>query len=295
MLTLLPKFLRYLKIERNCSDHTITAYQKDITQLIDFIQTIDPSLVQIENLTKHELKSFVSFLYEDDFSRKSIARKIASIRTFFRYARRTGRLESNAAAQLIFPKLEKKLPEFLSEEEVHSLMDLPNLQTNEGIRDKAILELFYSTGIRLSELAGLKLKDYNQWDSTIKVFGKGSKNRIVPIGKPAKKAIDDYLEIRGNSDSVTDTLFIGKGGKQIANSVIQKIVKNYVSQISEVKKKSPHVLRHTFATHMLDKGADLRAVKDFLGHESLSTTQVYTHVSIDRLKKVYQQAHPKAK
>jgi len=295
MLNLLPKFLHYLKIERNCSDHTITAYQKDIEQLIEFVQSIDQSLVQIENLTKFELKDFVSHLYQDEFARKSVSRKIATIRTFFRYARRTGRLESNAAAQLIFPKLEKRLPEFLSEEEIHSLMDLPNLSTEEGVRDKAILELFYSTGIRLSELTGLKLKDYSEWDSTIKVMGKGSKNRIVPIGKPSREALEAYLKIRKSLNVKEEMFFVGKGGKPLANSIVQKIVKNYVSQVSEVKKKSPHVLRHTFATHMLDKGADLRAVKDFLGHESLSTTQVYTHVSIDRLKKVYQQAHPKAK
>ena len=295
MQILLPKFLRYLKIERNYSDHTIIAYQKDIEQLIEYVQSLDPNLVMIENLTKHELKGFVAHLYQDEFSRKSISRKIASIRSFFRYGRRTGRIEANVSAQLIFPKAEKKLPEFLSEHEISELMNLPDTSTQNGLRDKAILELFYSTGIRLSELTGLTISNYNQWDSSIKVMGKGSKNRIVPIGKPCREALENFLKFRRTISAETYHVFLGKGSKPITNMSVQKIVKSYISQISEVRKKSPHVLRHTFATHMLDRGADLRAVKDFLGHESLSTTQVYTHVSVDRLKKVYQQAHPKAR
>lgn len=295
MQVLLPKFLRYLKIERNYSDHTIIAYQKDIEQLIDYVRSLDPNLVMIENLTKNELKGFVAHLYQDEFARKSISRKIASIRSFFRYGRRTGRIEANVSAQLIFPKVEKKLPEFLSENEISELMNLPDTSSQNGLRDKAILELFYSTGIRLSELTSLTVSNYNQWDSSIKVMGKGSKNRIVPIGKPCREALENYLKFRRSIDAETDHVFLGKGLKPISNLSVQKIVKSYISQISEVRKKSPHVLRHTFATHMLDRGADLRAVKDFLGHESLSTTQVYTHVSVDRLKKVYQQAHPKAR
>lgn len=295
MKWLLPKFLRYLKIERNYSDHTITAYQKDIQQLIDYVDSLDSSLSAIENLTKNELKGFIAFLYQDEFSRKSIARKIASVRSFFRYGRRIGRIEANVSAQLVFPKVEKKLPEFLSENEISELMNLPDISTSDGLRDKVILELFYSTGIRLSELTGLTLSNYNQWNSSIKVMGKGSKNRIVPIGKSCQKVLDSYLSERKKMSAPTDHVFLGKHLKPIANATVQRIVKSYIKKISEVKKKSPHLLRHTFATHMLDRGADLRAVKDFLGHESLSTTQIYTHVSVDRLKKVYQQAHPKAK
>lgn len=293
MNKILPQFLQYLKVERNYSSHTIEAYQSDITQLIDFLTT-GHLPVSISDLTKFELKGFIGYLHEQKFSKPSISRKIATIRAIFRYARRQGLIESNPSAQLIFPKKEKRLPEFLSEQEIKNLVSLPDISTQEGIQDKAILELFYSTGIRLSELTGLTLENYRPFENTIKVFGKGSKNRIIPMGKPSQKAIEDWLLKREELKPSHNFVFVGKKANPISNQMVQLIVKKYIQQVAEVSKKSPHVLRHSFATHMLDRGADLRAVKDFLGHESLSTTQVYTHVSIDRLKKVYQQAHPKA-
>lgn len=294
MIELLPKFLQYLRIERNYSGNTLIAYQIDLEQFTLFLQENGNDPADLSKVTKNELKWYVATLHDQDLSKKTISRKIASLRAFFRYARRSGVITSNIALQLIFPKPERRLPQFLTETEISKLMDLPDLLTWQGIRDKAILELFYSTGIRLSELTGLKVEAFQGRESAIKVFGKGAKDRIVPVGKTCLRAIENWLKKRNEFVLDHQFLFVNAKMKPIDPPSVQRLVKKYLIQITEVPKKSPHLLRHSFATHMIDHGADLRAVKEFLGHESLSTTQVYTHVSIDRLKKVYQLAHPKA-
>ena len=203
-------------------------------------------------------------------------------------------IESNPASVLIFPKRAKNLPHFVTETEMDKLLD--GTKSSEiSIIEKAIIELFYSTGIRLSELINLKMVNVNFYNKTIKVLGKGSKERIIPYGEKANKALKNYLEIRNICNTKNlDNFFVTNKGNKLYPMQVERLVSKNLSGVTEIKKKSPHVLRHTFATHMLDKGADIRAVKDMLGHESLSTTQIYTHLTPEKLKKAYNQAHPKA-
>ena len=252
-----------------------------------------------DKVHKESLRAFIGSLLDEGFSQRSIARKIASMRSFFKYLRRQKIIDGNPALVLITPKVGKRLPSFLDEESVRRLLLLPDRSTTNGRRDAAILELFYSTGIRLSELINLNVGDLKQEEGLIKVRGKGRKERIVPIGRKASKAIDDYLkEGKGLSTKAIELdehpLFMIKAGRRMYPQAVGRMVRKYIGAVSEIEKKSPHVLRHSFATHLLNHGADLRAVKELLGHESLSTTQVYTHVSSARMKKVYEDAHPKA-
>jgi len=193
------------------------------------------------------------------------------------------------------PKFEKKLPEYISIEEVEALLKLPEIRTFEGLRDLSILELFYGTGMRLTELINIRLSNLLFAEDLIRVLGKGNKERIIPLGSVAKKVLKEYLEIRAQyAAKNVDNVFVLKSGKKMYPMAIQRIVKKYMSQVSNVHKKSPHILRHSYATHLLNAGANIRTVKDLLGHRSLSTTQIYTHISIDHLKSIYQQAHPGA-
>ncbi|MEK7670996.1 MAG: tyrosine recombinase, partial [Bacteroidota bacterium] len=256
------------------------------------------SLRKVDHVT---IRLFLYHLVEQEFSRRSIARKLACLKSFFRYLYKNKVIETNPAANVQSPKLEKLLPTVLSEEAVTALMEQADTSTPEGLRDQAILEMFYGTGIRLSELINLSWQDVDFADATLKVTGKGSKQRIVPLGRKAKQSLRNYSSSR---DSVLDegycdetngsAVFITKRGKRLSPKSVNVLMNRYIGKVSEIKKKSPHVLRHSFATHLLDRGADLLAVKELLGHESLSTTQIYTHVSVERLKKIYAQAHPKA-
>ncbi|HEY6952460.1 MAG TPA: tyrosine-type recombinase/integrase, partial [Bacteroidota bacterium] len=229
-----------------------------------------------------------------------VARKIASLRSFFKFLKHKRIIEANPAINLATPKVEKKLPGYLDESAMERLLTLPDRSTTEGLRDQAILEVFYSTGIRLSELVNLNINDIDRHERLIKVTGKGRKQRIVPIGEKALRAVDDYLKKREHGRTVqaarynTPAVFLSDGGMRIYPQMVGAIVKRYIAEVSEIERKSPHALRHTFATHLLNRGADLKAVKELLGHESLSTTQIYTHVTTERLKKVYHQSHPKA-
>lgn len=293
MRNFLPKFLRYLQVERNYSGHTLIAYQTDLDQFINWLETENHSL-HIHEVTLSDLRGYLASLFSSGLSRKSISRKVASLRAFFRYARRSGAVSVNPAVSLSFPKTSRNLPEFLSEETITRLMAQPDVTHWMGLRDRLVLELFYSTGIRLSELTNLKISDYEPAHQTIRVWGKGSKNRIVPVGTSCAHLLSEWMVSRQSVGSGTDRMFVTDKEQPVNPGFIQRLVKKYLLPVTEVKKKSPHLLRHTFATHMIDHGADLRAVKDFLGHESLSTTQIYTHVSVERLKSVYKQAHPTA-
>jgi integrase/recombinase XerC len=228
------------------------------------------------------------------YSTRSVSRKISVLKSFFKYLLKKKYVISNPSSGLIFPKQDKMLPAYLSSNEINKLLE-DRKYIEIKILDIAIIELFYSTGIRLSELINLKLSDINFTKRTLKVLGKGSKERIVPFGEKADIAIQNYLKIREicNTENL-DYLFISNTGKKLYPMQVQRMIKKNLALVTELKKKSPHVLRHSFATHLLDRGADIRAVKDLLGHESLSTTQVYTHLTPEKLKKVYKQAHPKA-
>ena len=298
LYSLVRSFLEYLEAEKNYSQHTIQSYQTDLTAFAEFISAQN---IQVpKSISKDILRQFLAQLFDRGFAKKSIARKIASLRSFLKYLKRKGEIETNPALSLTSPRLEKKLPGFLDESSIERLMDLPDRTTVHGLRDAAILELFYSTGIRLSELVNLNRSDIDFSGEVLTVLGKGRKKRIIPVGRKALATLDAYFKESGTrEDSAApsadrDAAFLSDGGKRIYPQMVGLIVKRYLGQVSELEKKSPHVLRHTFATHLLNRGADLKAVKELLGHESLSTTQIYTHVTTERIKKVYHQSHPKA-
>jgi len=312
----LQGFCDYLKFTRNYSDNTLLSYENDLKQFGLFISESSETgasdaeggknnrvIIDESYLDTAMLKSFIAGLFEEQkldikksrkFSNRSISRKISSLKAYFRFLYRAKLISKNPASGLLFPRQNKRLPSYIGKAEINKLLDEKGLNDLVFL-DKAVIELFYSTGMRLSELINLKFDDVNFRSRTVKVTGKGSKQRIVPFGSKAEKAILNYIQIRSicNIGSL-DYLFIGRTGKKLYPMQVNRLVRKNLSRVTEMKKKSPHVLRHTFATHMLDSGADIRAVKDLLGHESLSTTQIYTHISPEKIKKVYNQAHPKA-
>ncbi len=234
-------------------------------------------------------------LQEKNISRRSIARKLAALKSFFKYLTREEIIQQNHALSIKMPKFEKKLPEFIPLSEVEKILALPQVGTFEGLRDLAILELFYGTGIRLSELINLTEKNLMLEENLVRIHGKGNKERIIPLGMAAQKMILQYLDIRPQyAEKDVENLFVLKTGKKMYPIAIQRMMKKYLSGTSNISKKSPHIFRHTYATHLLNAGAGIRVVKDLLGHENLSTTQVYTHLSIDHLKNIYNRAHPGA-
>ncbi|TAK62133.1 MAG: tyrosine recombinase XerC, partial [Bacteroidetes bacterium] len=254
----------------------------------------------VQSVKQATIREFLGYLHEQGLAKRSIARKLIAIRSFFKFMVKTKTIEINPAQNVRSGKLDTLLPEFVDEPAIHQMMDSVDISTPEGCRDKAMLELLYGTGIRLNELVSLNLYQVDLYDGTMKVLGKGNKQRVVPIGRKAAEALKQYLAQRTSlySDETSGedkaAVFLTKRGRRIYPEAVYRLVNRYIGIVSEIEKKSPHVLRHTFATHLLNHGADLRAVKELLGHESLSTTQLYTHVTIDRLKKVYQLAHPKS-
>ncbi len=287
-------FLGHLGSERRYSAHTLRAYASDLGQFREFwaMHSGDPATPPqaIDHLT---LRLYLGELSEKGVQKRSVARKLAALRSFFRFLVRKKILGASPAANIVSPKVPKKLPSFLDEPAVERMMRLPDLTTPAGVRDRAILELLYGTGIRLGELIGLTASHLDLKGGTIKVRGKGSKDRIVPVGKRASEALSRYLGARRGA-TTRGPVFVNASGGELNRRGVYRIVKKYISGVSDIEKKSPHVLRHTFATHLLNHGADLRAVKELLGHESLTTTQLYTHVTVDKLKRIYNQAHPRA-
>ena len=303
MKKIIAKYLRYLKVERNASPHTITSYQNDLGQFRDFCQNHykmeEPNLDKVERIT---IRLWLGELSEKDLAKSTIARKVSAVRSFFKYSFKRGFVEQNPAHLLITPKKDQPLPKTISAEDIERMMtSLAEAENPRAIQRWAIMELFYSTGIRLSELVGLNEEDIDTRLNQIKVLGKGSKQRIVPMGKQAQKALKHHLSGKSNLyGKRTDTdakkaVFLAANGQRMYPRAVQRIIKKILTQFSEVTQKSPHVLRHSFATHLLDKGADIRVIKELLGHADLSATQVYTHTSVERLKNVYELAHPRAK
>ena len=296
----LDNFLRYLDAERNYSNKTILAYHIDLEEFITFVEhRFESKDFLLDDISKNEIRSFLGQLSRKQLDKKSIARKLSAIKSLFRYLMKNQLIKSNPSKLISTPKYEKTVPAFFTQGQLTALFDLIDTSAPEAIRDKAILELFYSAGIRLNELINLDQHDINFNSRTVSVFGKGSKQRIIPIGSDAVTALKNYLSARSNisknaSPIDPHALFIVSSGKRITALAVQRLVKKYLLRVSDAKKLSPHVLRHSFATHLLDNGADMLAVKELLGHENLSTTQIYTHVTMDRLKNVYKKAHPRA-
>ena len=290
-------FLEALKVQLNYSDKTVKAYAIDLRQFTDFLTEYHSNPdIGVLDIDKTSVRHFLGKLIEEGISRKSAARKLAALKSWFKYLVRTGALENNPAKNISFPKVEKKLPSLLSIDEAVKLVTAPVSDTFAGTRDSALLEMLYSSGARLAEIVALNLQDLNRESGSLKLVGKGSKERIVPLGGPAWTAINRYLEYRAvkNKDGTEIALFLNRFGKRLKPRGIQRIVKKYMEMTVTKENMSPHTLRHTFATHMLERGADLNSVKELLGHEDLSTTQIYTHLETEGLKKTYKQAHPRA-
>jgi integrase/recombinase XerC len=292
-------FREYLTVERNASRHTVIAYIRDLEQFhIWLLKIAEEERVTLSAVDRATIRLYLGVLAEQGITRRSISRKVSSLRAFFLFAEKRGMLAENPTTGLHTPKIEKRLPAFVDEESVSRLLALPDTGTVTGARNAAILELFYSTGMRLSELTGLDLKDLNLKTLTVRVLGKRRKERILPLGVPAAAAIERYLACwRGEAGQPardSGALFLNNRGDRLSGRSVYTIVNEHIRAVSDQEQCSPHVLRHSFATHLLNRGADLQAVRELLGHESLSTTQIYAHVTTDHLKREYAKAHPRA-
>lgn len=283
----IEKFLRYLELEKGASPHTILNYKLDLFDFKNFLG----DAWDIQKIDYLAIRRYLAALKTKNLFQRTISRKLSCLRSFFRFLSREGLLKNNPAVSILSPKSEKHLPQFLSEEEMIKLLQAPQGDDLLVLRDRAILETFYSTGMRISEVAGLDIPDIDFIGSVVKVFGKGKKERLVPIGNQALKVIKKYLDKRKTQNQA---VFLNKNAGRITSRGIRDIVAKYIHKLSLKNGLSPHSIRHSFATHLLDRGADLRSVQELLGHSNLSTTQIYTHLTTDRLKKVYEKAHPRA-
>lgn len=295
MEQLLSEFLNYLTYEKKYSSLTISNYKRDIEYFFLFLQ--DKKITNIKNVKYQDIRDYLIHLHNHQYSKKTVSRYISSLRTFFKYLYVEGNVSSNPMVLVSNPKLDKRLPVFLYTNDLEQLLNSPNLDNVYGIRDSLILELLYSTGIRVSELVNIKLKDINFNDKQIKILGKGNKERYVLYGEVCSKKINNYLN---NSREVfniknSEYLLLGKNGTKLTTRFIEILIKKYQQQANIKVKVTPHTLRHTFATHLLDGGADLKTVQELMGHESLSSTQVYTHITSERLRNVYLHTHPRAR
>jgi integrase/recombinase XerC len=293
---LISSFLTYLQHEKRYSPHTLLAYETDLRQFEQFI--LDEFELTLLTSKAVQVRSFMVKLMDDQISANAINRKISSLRSFYKYLQREGTLAANPMLLIKAPKIAKKLPVFVEEHKLDQLLDSKTV-FNESFaskRDKVVLELLFGTGIRLAELLLLKDTDVNTYDSTIKVLGKRSKERIVPLHSPLLKEVEAYKTLKSlqNFNNKITTLIVTNTGAAAYPKMIYQIVRRYLALVSTQDKKSPHVLRHSFATSLLNRGADLNAIKELLGHAGLAATQVYTHNSVERLKSIYKQAHPKA-
>lgn len=292
----------FLKNEKNYSNYTIVSYRNDLIQFFNYLKLYrilkDD---KIEYVDRSVMRKYIVYLKKSDYSARSISRKISTVRSFFKFCLRESIIKVNPTINLITPKIDKKLPYFLYLQEVNKLIETPLKNTIFGIRDRAILELLYGTGIRVGELVNLNICNIDLYEKTIIVFGKGSKERILPLGNPSIRAIQEYLTSRNlfekkifvNKNDL-EALFLNRLGGRLTTRSIRRIIIKYMKMAGLNKKISPHVLRHSFATHLLGGGADLRSVQELLGHKSLSTTQIYTHITKERLKTIYKKSHPRA-
>lgn len=285
----IEKFKNYLTVEKNYSAHTVRNYVSDLLEFSDFLAGVEATDVDYLAVRK-----FLGFLRSKNISKRSVARKVSSLRTFFRFLQKDGYIKNNPVISISAPKLDRKLPVFLDEKTVLKLVTSPDGKTLQGARDKAILETLYSAGIRVSELVGIDMRNVDFISGIVKVLGKGKKERLAPIGDKAVEAIRGYLEFRNRKWGDREPLFLNKSGKRLNDRSVRRTVDKYIKCLSIKERVSPHTLRHSFATHLLNRGADLRSVQELLGHKNLSTTQIYTHVTTERLKSVYDKTHPRA-
>lgn len=291
-------FLRYLELEKNSSPLTIQNYEIDIRLFVAFLQK-RVGAFSLDTITVLDIRAYLALMNNEKYARRTIARRISSLRSFYRFLMRENLVKSNPFLKVKTPKLDKRLPVFLEEVEINELLELPS-RDELGLRDQALLELLYATGCRVSELVGLTLEHIDLGNQYVLLLGKGNKERIVPIGGAAVKAVDFYLAksrpiiMQRFNIKEHDRVFINHRGTQLSARSVRRILDRYMAALALQKHVSPHVIRHTFATHLLEHGADLRAVQELLGHANLSTTQIYTHVTTERISTVYQNNHPRA-
>jgi integrase/recombinase XerC len=293
----LERFISYLQFEKRYSPHTVSAYRSDLEQFFAHIGQSGETLTHPSQITYHHIRNWMVDMMEHDIAARSVNRKTATLRKYFKFLLQNGEITVNPTTRIQTPKTPKRLPVTVETEKLDQLLDGDSFAPGfEGTRDKLVLELLFGTGIRLAELVGLKDTDIDTYAGTIKVLGKRNKERIIPINKELKRVIAEYQELKKskNFNNNSSALVVTDKGMNAYPKLIYLIVRRYLSEISTQNKKSPHVLRHTFATSLLNKGADLNAIKELLGHANLSATQIYTHNSVDRLKSIYKQAHPKA-
>ncbi|MFH1161564.1 MAG: tyrosine-type recombinase/integrase [bacterium] len=294
LATVKEKFIEYIRFEKRYSPHTVTAYENDLTQFSDYLKN-QYEIVDVCQADYLMIRSWLVFLIEEGISGRSINRKLTTLKTFFRFLIKNGVVEVNPMSRVSSLKSSKRLPVYVEQERMDFLFD--QVDFGEGypaIRNRMIIEMFYSTGMRLSELVNLRESDIDLHQSSVKVLGKRNKERVIPFGRKMEDLLKKYLEEKHHTFPDQAWFFLTDSGQKIYGKMVYRVVNHILAEASTLAKKSPHVLRHTFATHLLNNGAELNAVKELLGHSNLSATQIYTHNAIDKLKRIYQQAHPKA-
>jgi len=289
-------FLKHLKIEKRYSLHTIRSYKTDLDQFFSWLSENDIPITPGE-ITSHQVRAWVVNLIDNGITPVSVHRKISCLRVFFRYLRKEGIVNHDPMEKVVLPKRKKSLPVFIGEEELDNLLDNYIFGNDfAGIRNRTIIEMLYLTGMRRSELIGLSDKDVDIREGTVKVTGKRNKQRIIPLTKDFTKRLEEYVNARNDNtgNEGENWFFITDKGNKLYDKYVYNVVKRYLTMVTTIEKKSPHILRHSFATHMLNRGAGLNAIKEFLGHANLSATQIYTHNTFEKLRKIYKQAHPRA-
>lgn len=294
----LADYLRHLGLEKNASAYTVKSYREDLTQAVGFFQERVGRSVRPEQISTRVLRMFVAWLHDQGYARTTISRRIAAVRSWCRFMCRQGMMNKNPADGLRGPKLDRKLPHFLNRSDVDRLLAAPNAESGLGLRDRAILETLYSAGLRVSELVGLELADLDVSEGVATVRGKGRRERLALLGDAARQAIAKWLDARAELlqgiGRRSEAVFLNKNGTRLSTRSVGRLLVKYLRKTSLDPRTTPHTLRHTFATHLLDAGADIRGVQELLGHKNLTTTQIYTHVSTQRLQDSYRKAHPRA-
>jgi integrase/recombinase XerC len=297
--TSIARFLQYLAVERNASDLTIKSYREDLGQLVHYLSESHGAAPKPSAITTADLRGYLSGMHEAGYAKTTVSRRLASLRSFFRFGQREGWAETNPAKPLRNPRKPRSLPHFLSTEELSRLLESPPAGDRHGLRDRAILETLYSAGLRVSELVALNDDDVDHAASVLRVRGKGKRERLAPIGSFAMKALSRYLAVRRvaplPAKNPVRPLFVNRFGRRLTTRSVGRMLEKHLRATGLDRRTTPHTLRHSFATHLLDRGADIRSVQELLGHKSLVTTQIYTHVSTAGLRAAYERAHPRAK
>jgi integrase/recombinase XerC len=289
-------FLQYLQIEKRYSPHTIRSYSNDLDQFHSFLSAQGLSDDPV-GVTSHDIRGWIVSMIDNEYTTVSVHRKISCLRVYYRYLRKEGILRKDPLERVVLPKRKKTIPVFVEEEAMNKLLDDYCFGDGfAGIRNRTIVEMLYMTGIRRAELTGLRINDVDLSEGSLKITGKRDKQRIIPLVKPFIRRLEEYIKVRNESISpaANDWFFVTDKGNRLYDKYVYNIVTSYLGMVTTVEKKSPHILRHTFATHLLNRGADLNSIKELLGHANLSATQIYTHNTFEKLRKIYKQAHPRA-